>query len=279
MNIALLTKKFSDIGARIKINDPKSRNRRNSGSFLIDVQKDSEGEYFDIRIQEEIEALILDAQKKDRHLLLMARIPDNPKAKFLCGHDERHWFSAAIPESRPATTVIQAKQALKPVELIDLEVKGGIKVKNAQKRRRKLASGIKIVRQGEFNFVPDPKHIPPKDAIIFRNEPMRGGGTNFHWAEFLYRTGGTVVYTRIGPRLLLAKEKKLPSLLSLSEYNNLTREDKTRYRSMVRDATVYVKGRISHKEHATVHLGGIWHKVLINTEAQSKARANSVFLD
>jgi hypothetical protein len=30
-----------------------------------------------------------------RHLLLMAR--SWTKDKFLCGHDERHWFVCAVP--------------------------------------------------------------------------------------------------------------------------------------------------------------------------------------
>jgi hypothetical protein len=31
--------------------------------------------------------------------------------KFLCGHDERHWFVAEVPRG---TTVREAKEALKP---------------------------------------------------------------------------------------------------------------------------------------------------------------------
>lgn len=56
--------------------------------------------------------LVLDAQKDDRHLLLLVK--DHtvtttrngfqasekliPKARFLCGHDERNWFTCAVPE-------------------------------------------------------------------------------------------------------------------------------------------------------------------------------------
>ena len=37
------------------------------------------------------------------------------KQKFLCGHDERHWFVAAVPEdARGVTGVVAAKAALQP---------------------------------------------------------------------------------------------------------------------------------------------------------------------
>jgi hypothetical protein len=43
-------------------------------------------------------------------------------------------------------------------------------------------------------------------------------------------------------------------------------------------AFVYVNGRIRHADHKTITLNG-WHRVLMNTEGQSKAMKNVVFLD
>jgi hypothetical protein len=47
---------------------------------------------------------------------------------------------------------------------------------------------------------------------------------------------------------------------------------------MRRNPGVYVKGRIRHPDHATIFLNG-WHRVLMNTERQSKAMKNVAFLD
>ena len=57
-----------------------------------------------------------------RHLLLTAqptRFGDTEQSTFLCGHDERAWFAAAIPEEANPQTVQQAKDALKPQEVWD----------------------------------------------------------------------------------------------------------------------------------------------------------------
>ena len=47
---------------------------------------------------------------------------------------------------------------------------------------------------------------------------------------------------------------------------------------MRRNLGVYVKGRIRHPDHASIRLYG-WHRVLMNTEGQSKAMRNVAFLD
>lgn len=84
--------------------------------------------------------MIMDVQKQDRHLLLLVKDPDghaitfsqasDPRrisiSKFLCGHDERNWFTCAVPGK--ASTVFQAKQDLKPKDLQDLtkKIKNGV---------------------------------------------------------------------------------------------------------------------------------------------------------
>jgi hypothetical protein len=266
----VIEKQFNAIGARVKISEPSNR-FRTPPPFSIDVRRDEEGEFFDIKVKKEIELLTLDVQKNDRHLLLLTRDPDNPKAKFLCGHDERHWFTCAIPERAPVSTVVQAKQALKPVELREIESREGLKTKNAHKRHRKLASGRKIHRQGEFMFIPEPNYEP---SIVLKNEPMTGGGHNMHYAQFLSRFGGQAVYvnTRFAPNGILE-----------SEYRKMIKDSKEAkksfWRRMQRDPVVHVKGKITHIEHSTVDLGNAWHKVVLNTEAQAKARKFVAFLD
>lgn len=275
MERQIIEKKFEEIGARIKIQEPKNK------QFSIDIKKDAKGEYFNLMVKKEIDLMVLDAQKKDRHLVLMSkedvfdRIGNKKqeiKSKFLCGHDERNWFTCAIPESLRVTTVKQAKQALKPKELIDIENKEGLKEKNKHKRHRILKSGRKIHRQGEFMFIPDLNFTPSKNslAIIFKNEPMRGGGSHFHYAQFLYRKGGTQVYVH-GSDILTQKEYE--------DHIKIAPNDKSLFRSMMRDPVVYVKGKITHEEHKTIDLGDTWHKVLVNTESNARAKKSVIFLD
>jgi hypothetical protein len=118
MDTSLLDIKFSGIGARLKVADRPSRRSRTPGVISLDVQADRKGEFFEIvkQLGVEAEIAVLDVQPADRHLLLLVR-ENGEKHKFLCGHDERHWFVAGIPETAPVGTVRQAKEALKPAEV------------------------------------------------------------------------------------------------------------------------------------------------------------------
>ena len=114
MDTSNLLTKFNRMGARLMVRDrPVSRFRTESGVVALDVREDGHGEYFEIARKPGIdpEVAVLDVQRADRHLLLLVRDGDE-KQKFLCGHDERHWFVAAVPESAPVGTVRQAKEAL-----------------------------------------------------------------------------------------------------------------------------------------------------------------------
>src|SRR5919204_652997 len=103
---------------------------RSAGVVSLDVQADRKGEFFEIVKQPgaEAEIAVLDVQPADRHLLLLVR-EGKDKSKFLCGHDERHWFVAGIPESAPVGTVRQAKEALKPAEVQTAEARVHIKAR------------------------------------------------------------------------------------------------------------------------------------------------------
>src|SRR5438874_10650679 len=89
---------------------------------------------------------------------LLARV-GGQKSKFLCGHGERHWFVAAVPESaRGVSGVVEAMRALQP---------DGVRDAVAQTRpkdplRRKNAA---YVRQGEWFFVPAPDLVVDTDAV------------------------------------------------------------------------------------------------------------------
>jgi len=72
---------------------------------------------------------------------------------------------------------------------------------------------------------------------------------------------------------------KYPAGLTATEYFRLPEKERARgFRTMKRDATVYVRGEITHRDHQTVYLKG-WHRVLMNTESRSKAMRFLAFLD
>jgi len=104
-----LSRKFARMGARVAVREVDGRGRR----FRIDVARDGRGEYFDLLLDRDTHPRIevVDVAPNDRHLVLLA-----DGSKFLCGHDERHWFVAAVPETAaaPVTSVESAKEALKP---------------------------------------------------------------------------------------------------------------------------------------------------------------------
>ena len=267
MNTKFLDSKFARIGARLKVADLPAH-RRMTGVVSLDVQTDRRGEFFEILRQPdaEVEIAVLDVQPADRHLLLLVR-EGQDKSKFLCGHDERHWFVAGIPETAPVGTVLQAKEALKPAEVQIAQARQRLKAK-ARARRKNAA----YRRQGEWFFLPV-ANTTVDEKLILRNEPLtRGNGGKPHWAEFCYRTGGETVYVC----------SRHPNGVTEAQYKTIVDGNpKTKgwgWRIMQRNPGVYVRGRIRHADHATITLHG-WHRVLMNTEGQSKAMRNVAFLD
>jgi hypothetical protein len=266
MDTSLLDTKFDRIGARLKVAD-RLNQRARLGIVSLDVRTDRHGEFFEIVNPpwSEAEVAVLDVQPADRHLLLMVR-DGKEKSKFLCGHDERHWFVAGIPETAPVGTVRQAKEALKPAEVQAAQARKGLKAR-ARTRRKNAA----YIRQGEWVFLPD-ADLAVDEKLILRDEPLRRGGGKPHWAEFCYRTGGETVWVC----------RHRPNGVTEAEYKAiLSRTPKVKswgWQTMQRNAGVYVRGRIRHPDHATIALHG-WHRVVMNTEGQSRAMRNVAFLD
>jgi hypothetical protein len=268
MTTNLLDIKFTRIGARLKLSDRPARRGRMAGVVSLDVQADRKGEFFEIVQQPgaEAEIAVLDVQPADRHLLLLVR-EGKDKSKFLCGHDERHWFVAGIPESAPVGTVRQAKEALKPPEVHSAQARNRVKAK-ARNRRKNSA----FIRQGEWFFLPVPG-FGVDEKLVLANEPLRrGNGGKPHWAQFCYRTGGETVYV----------SSRQPNGVTMAQYKGiLAGSPKAKdwgWRTMRRNPGVYVRGRIRHPDHAPITLHG-WHRVVMNTEGQSKAMRNVAFLD
>jgi hypothetical protein len=263
MDNHLLETMFGRMGARVKIHG--NINHRDRGG--IDIRYDMHGEYFDIAVapNDKVEYEVVDIRPGVRHLLLMTR-RDDRKQKFLCGHDERHWFACAVPGDS-VTNVVKAMEALQPTEVrwnVSRRVK---RAKNRLRRRNKA-----FVRQGEWFFIPAPELVVnPK--LVLRNEPIsRGAGSKPHMCQFLYRTGGEPVWV-CGIR---------PQGLKETEYSALIRTNpEARYwgwYQRLRDASAFVRGRVSHPDHKTIVLDG-WHRVLMNTENLAPGASAIVFLD
>src|SRR5512140_561239 len=117
MNAKHIESKFAMMGARLKVSVLPEQ--RVSEDYAVDIQKDRHGEYFELRLPEmlsqRLDVNVLQTDKRDRHLLLFVRSPEGKPARFLCGHDEREWFVAAVPGG--ASNVVQAKEALKPLPI------------------------------------------------------------------------------------------------------------------------------------------------------------------
>jgi hypothetical protein len=263
MDSKLLETMFGRMGARLKVRDTVSR--RNPAG--IDIRFDKRGEYFDIGVDpnDEVEYEVINIQPRLKHLLLMSR-RDNGKQKFLCGHDERHWFVCAVP-GNSVTNVVDAMEALQPEE-----VRGADSLMVKRKKNRLRRRNEAFVRQGEWFFVPAPKLVV-QPTLVLKNEPIsRGNGSKSHMCQFLYRTGGELVYVSSG----------YPQGLTADEYAALLNSEPKargwRWTRMQRDALAYVRGRVWHPDHKTVVLDG-WHRVLMNTENLAPGARAVVFLD
>ena len=269
MNTTDLHAKFARIGARVKVGDRPSRRFRTRSSFLsLDIQADREGEFFEVVSPQGTnpEVAVLDVQPGDRHLLLMVR-EGGEKHKYLCGHDERHWFVAAVPEVAAVGTVRQAKEALKPAEVQAAQDRQGLRAK-ARNRRKNAA----YIRQGEWFFLPS-NGFAVAESLVLHHEPLRrGNGGKPHWVEWCYRTGGETVHVcSHHPNGVTEKEYReiLGQRPSARRWN---------WQTMRRNPGVYVRGSVRHADHKTIVLKG-WHQVLMNTEGQSQALKNVAFLD
>lgn len=270
MDNQLLEKHFARMGARVRIREVRAPNAWTRSTAGIDIVSGKNGDFFDIRIEtgEDVSYEVVDLRRDMRHLLLMAR-REGRKEKFLCGHDERHWFVCAVP-GKSVTSVAGAMKALQPVfvrrqVLIKLK-----RVKNRFTRRNEA-----FVRQGEWFFIPFPDLVRPTgfENQIHKNEPLsRGFGSKSHICEEVFRTRGETVMVCT----------KYPTGVLMERYNEIVRSNpkaaKWNWRTMQRGATVYARGTVRHPDHKTILLDG-WHQVLMNTENEAPGRQRVVFLD
>jgi hypothetical protein len=276
MNAEHVQSKFAAMGARLKVREVPFISRRWLGrgtpppDYAIDIQRDRHGEFFELRVgrslRDQLQPLVLQAEPARRQLLLLIRPTDGKgqNDRFLCGHDEREWFVAAVPGG--ASSVRQAMDALQPAE-----VREALSRQHVSSRKRHARKNRAFRRQGEWFFVPEPGLVVD-DKLILRHEPLQRGSGKPHIVEQLVRSGGEMV--RVCSRY--------PNGLNDAEYGALLNRQPQAahwgWRVMQRNAGVYARGTVRHADHAVITLP-CWHRVLMNTETQARTMANVAFLD
>jgi hypothetical protein len=276
MNAKLLETKFAAMGARLKVRSILSRWQQGDRQWLepkdfaMDLQRDGRGPFFELRVpthlNESLEATVPQVETKQRHLLLFVRKTDAGSQidRFLCGHDEREWFVAAVPAG--ASSVRQAMDALQPAE-----VRGRVAWAHVPLSRRHKRKNEAFRRQGEWFFVPEPRLVM-NAQLVLRHEPLRRGRGKPHLVEELVRDLGQTVYVC----------DQRPNGLDEWGYQALLKANAKarhwRWQVMRRNMRVYARGTVRHSDHATITLP-CWHRVLMNTETPSSTMARVAFLD
>ncbi len=267
MNNKLIERHFAKMGAVARVHSEPRRNA--AGAVTIDIGQNGGGEFFDIALAPAAttDLKVIDVQPRIRHLLLMSQQADG-KHKFLCGHDERHWFVAAVPERASVSSVKTAMEALKPAVVRHRENQLQVKPRKRNRRRNEA-----FVRQGEWFFVPITRGIHVDTRVVLRNEPIsRGNGGKPHYCEELIRQGGELVYVSRRYRQGLTEQRYRQLLTRQPELR------KVQWIAQRRNPLVLVRGKVRHRDHKTIVLRG-WHQVLMNTETQSEAMRHVAFID
>lgn len=258
MNFELLEKQFNRMGAKVAFaNRP--------AGFGVDIRRNGRNTSFEISVDESIKHLFAqDVQPQKRHLLLVAN--KGSDLRYLCGHDERDWFAAAVPGKASVTTVQKAMEALKPVDVQAAQSRIGIRLQNRNRRHNEA-----FIRQGEWFFVPVPEKVVDRLYILQNERLIRGRGKP-HMVDELVRTRGEVIYYSAA----------YPQGIREARYQKLIRKSPEKralpWQVMRINPEVYVRGRVRHPDHKTIRLD-IWHRVFTNTENEAPAMRHLVFID
>ncbi|MBX3059413.1 MAG: hypothetical protein KF770_23415 [Anaerolineae bacterium] len=222
-----------------------------------------------------LEFVTADVRPDWRHLLLLVKRLDRQqvevsKDKFLCGHDERHWFIASVPDQQGIAGVADAMEALKPPNVVQSQLRQNVRPKDWHKRRN-----AGFIRQGEWFFIPEPAFRPFDAGLILRQEPLQRPFGKPHIVDEIIRLGGETVYV----------SSRHPAGLTERQYQALIQQQPEakgwNWRVMRRNPTVYARGKVRHPDHKTITLP-FWHRVAMAAERSAAAGgrpANVAFLD
>ena len=264
-NTRSIESKFLKMGARASITQMTRQSyRQHLSPLAIDVPN---GRWFDIVRARSVDLAVLDVQPRHRHLLLHAENAMGNDS-FLCGHDEMHWFVAALPQGDDIRTVGDAMEALKPNIVKRREQPKG-------KRRRK---GDVYIRQGEWFFIPWPHAKIDADGVLGNAKLVRGPGNKPHFCEFMYQDGEREYECNRYPKLAFFESEYLEIL------KTRRKSKQWNWRQLPFQPDIYVKGWITHTDHNPLFLD-VWHRVEQNTErqelsvAQKPSRVRVVYRD
>lgn len=255
---------FERAGARVCI-QPLNRQslQQIQRPLSIDISKDESGEYFDIRLAANVGLAVVDVQPRHRHLLLKAWNALGVD-RFLCGHDERHWFAAALPSGPKAINVAAAKEALKPELVKRLEQR---RHKGKRHRRHDV-----YLRQGEWFFIPCPHASIDHSRVRRVGILSRGGGSKPHSCSFLYEDGEREYECARYPKLVFSE----------SEYKHILQTRRKakqwKWRQLPFHPDRYVKGWIQHEDHSPLFLD-VWHRVEMNRESNVLSMSRMIYRD
>lgn len=268
MNTELIERHFARMGSRFKLTRPTPRWGR-VDNYSINIDKDNRGEFFDLsvpdRMDSQLDLTVMQVVPEDRHLLLLVRQNGiAQKDRFLCGHDERAWFVAAVPGK--ASSVRDAKEALKPVRVRDEQARHAVSASRLNLRKNRA-----FRRQGEWFFIEE-AHLQVDPKFILRNEPIRRGSGKPHTIAEVYRCGGERVYVH-NRYANGVREAEYIKILGRTPHMS-----PSEWRVMARNPEVYARGTVRHADHKTITLHG-WHRVLMNTENETKTMRSVAFLD
>lgn len=268
MNTESIARQFAQMGARFRAVQPDLTSfRRRTIDYTLDLTHDKRGQIFELCATPDrlsgLDVQVLQCGKAERHLLLLVKTGET-KDRFLCGHDEREWFVAAVPGI--ASTVVQAKLALQPDGVRNAADQAGLSTRERIRRHNRA-----FLRQGEWFFVPAPGlRVDPK--LVLKNEPIRRGAGKPHMVAEVFRTGGE--------RILICNRH--PNGVSETEYKSILATTPGAanwgWQRRVRNAAVFARGSVRHRDHATLTLHD-WHQVLMNTESNTRQMANVAFID
>ena len=243
MDFAPIESAFEKIGADVIVRPARRFGWWDRAPIIpvrINVERLRGVETFTLTVTDEADLRVLNTRPDDRHLLLWGN-----DARFLCGHDERHWFVAGIRDR--VSTVRDAKASLMPVELRPVAER----TKHGDRRRNAA-----YIRQGEWFFAPA-SNARLATAPILINEPLMRPRGKPHMCDEVIRFGGEVVHLigqeEVADRVYRAR------VLADAEYAKRPR------RTVTKNPEVYVRGRVRHDDHATIVLKG-WHRVHMNNE-------------
>jgi len=260
VDASTLEKQFARIGATLVVR-PMARPNRwrpNPRRYDVNVLTDPKhGEHFVISASADAPDMrVLNADPDNRHLVLHIAGAEGGE-RFLCGHDERHWFAAAVADR--VSTVRDAKRSLLPKELRD----AGLSDRTVNTRHNEV-----FKRQGEWFFVPINEgslRARGEFGTVLKDEPLlRNRNAKPHLCSEVVRFGGTPVVIYRGTEYTLkAWDDFLAALRASGE--RVT----GRVLNVVKDPEVYVRGQVRHPDHATLLLRG-WHRVHANAEMRSE---------